>query len=49
MERASAWRPDMAQPMWASISTIFSIEEDTRRGEVTRFSTPRRMPWDVAT
>jgi len=39
----------MAQPMWASISTIFSIEEETRRGEVTRFSTPRRMPWDVAT
>jgi hypothetical protein len=39
----------MAQPMCESISTIFSIEEETRRGEVTRFSTPRRMPWDVAT
>jgi hypothetical protein len=39
----------MAQPMWESISTIFSMEEETRRGEVTRFSTPRRMPWEVAT
>lgn len=39
----------MAQPIWASISTIFSIEELTRRGDVTRFSTPRRMPFDVAT
>jgi hypothetical protein len=35
--------------MCESISTIFSIEEETRSGEVTRFSTPRRMPWDVAT
>jgi hypothetical protein len=35
--------------MWRSISTIFSTEEVSRRGEVTRFSTPRMMPSEVAT
>ncbi len=39
----------MAQPMCESISTIFSMEDETRRGEVTRFSTPRSMPCEVAT
>ena len=38
----------MAQPMCESISTIFSTEEVSRRVEVTRFSTPRRTPWEVA-
>ena len=42
-------RPDIAQPMWVSISTIFSMEEDSRRIEVTRFSTPRTTPSDVQT
>ena len=49
MVLASAVRPDMAQPIWESISTIFSIEEDSRRIEVTRFSTPRTTPSDVQT
>ena len=39
----------MAQPMWESISTIFSTDEVSRRLDVTRFSTPRRTPWEVAT
>jgi hypothetical protein len=39
----------MAHPICLSISTIFSILDETRRGDVTRFSTPRRMPWLVAT
>lgn len=39
----------MAQPMWRSISTIFSTEEVSRRVEVTRFSTPRMTPSEVAT
>ncbi len=39
----------MAQPMWRSISTIFSTEEVSRREEVIRFSTPRMTPWEVAT
>lgn len=39
----------MAQPMWRSISTIFSTEEVSSRVEVTRFSTPRMTPSDVAT
>lgn len=38
----------MAQPMWRSISTIFSTEEVSRREEVTRFSTPRTTPSEVA-
>jgi hypothetical protein len=49
MERASACKPDMAHPMWLSISTIFSTEEVSRRVEVTRFSTPRMTPSPVAT
>jgi len=49
MLRASACSPDMAQPRWWSISTIFSTEEDSRSGEVTRFSTPITTPWPVAT
>ena len=48
IDRASACRPDMAQPMWESISTIFSTEDVSRRVDVTRFSTPRRTPWEVA-
>lgn len=39
----------MAQPMWRSISTIFSTEEVSRRVDVTRFSTPRMTPSEVAT
>lgn len=39
----------MAQPMWRSISTIFSTEDVSRRVEVTRFSTPRMTPSEVAT
>jgi len=35
--------------MWRSISTIFSTDEVSSRGEVTRFSTPRIMPSEVAT
>ena len=49
MERASAWSPDMAQPMWRSISNIFSTPDVSRRVEVTRFSTPRMTPSPVAT
>jgi hypothetical protein len=39
----------MAQPMWRSISTIFSTEEVSRSVDVTRFSTPRTTPPPVAT
>ena len=39
----------MAHPMWRSISTIFSTDEVSRRVEVTRFSTPRITPSEVAT
>ena len=39
----------MAQPMWRSISTIFSTDEVSRRVDVTRFSTPRITPSPVAT
>jgi hypothetical protein len=39
----------MAHPMWESISTIFSMEEDSRRMDVTRFSTPRTTPSEVQT
>ena len=39
----------MAQPTWRSISTIFSTEEVSSRVEVTRFSTPRTTPSEVAT
>jgi hypothetical protein len=39
----------MAQPMWRSISTIFSTLSVSRRVEVTRFSTPRTTPSEVAT
>lgn len=45
--RASAVRPDMAHPMWLSSSMIFSIDEGSRRGEVTRFSTARMTPSEV--
>jgi hypothetical protein len=48
-ERASACRPDRAQPMWEEMGTSFSMEEERRRGDVERFSTPRRMPDEVAT
>lgn len=43
----SAVRPDMAQPIWASSSKIFSIELGSSSDEVTRFSTPRISPSDV--
>ena len=49
MLRASACKPDMAQPMCLSISTIFSILDETRSDDVTLFSTPSRTPFDVAT
>lgn len=39
----------MAQPMWRSISTIFSTDDVSRRVDVTRFSTPRMTPSEVAT
>ena len=39
----------MAQPMCESISTIFSMEEDSSRIEVTRFSTPSTTPSEVQT
>lgn len=47
MVRASAVRPDIAQPRWVSISIIFSIEDDSRRGDWTRFSTARTTPSGV--
>jgi len=37
----------MAQPRWESISIIFSMELDSRRGDWTRFSTARTTPWGV--
>ena len=46
---ASACRPDIAQPICLSISTIFSMLDETSKEDVTLFSTPRRTPWDVAT
>lgn len=39
----------MAQPIWRSISTIFSTLEVSSRVDVTRFSTPRITPSPVAT
>ena len=39
----------MAQPMWRSTSMIFSMDEVSRRVEVTRFSTPRMTPSEVET
>ena len=48
MDRASAVKPDMAQPMWLSISTIFSIEVCSNNDEVTLFSTPKITPSEVA-
>lgn len=47
MVRASAVRPLMAQPMWRSISMIFSMDELSSSGDCTRFSTPRTVPWGV--
>lgn len=44
MVRESAVRPDMAHPIWASISKIFSIELGSSKDEVTLFSTPRINP-----
>ena len=39
----------MAQPMCRSISTIFSTDDVSSSVEVTRFSTPRTTPSEVAT
>jgi hypothetical protein len=39
----------MAQPRWESISMIFSMLEDSRSEDWTRFSTPRMTPSDVCT
>ncbi len=47
MVRASAVRPDMAQPMCRSISIIFSMDELSSRGDCTRFSTPSTVPCGV--
>ena len=45
--RASAVRPDIAQPMCESISMIFSMDEDSSKGDGTRFSTARTTPSGV--
>lgn len=37
----------MAHPTWLSISMIFSIEDDSSKGEGTRFSTARTVPCGV--
>ena len=47
MVRASAVRPDMAHPMCESISMIFSMDDDSIKGDGTRFSTARMTPVGV--
>ena len=44
---ASAVKPLMAQPMWRSISMIFSTESDSSKGDWVRFSTARTTPCEV--
>lgn len=45
--RASAVRPLIVQPMWLSISMIFSMLAGSRSTDVTRFSAAKIVPSDV--